>query len=62
HTSDILPIASFASSQISSSTVKESTLFDQVYGGGRRRPAMISLNVQWVPVNDRSGAYQWNGT
>ncbi|CAF4674775.1 unnamed protein product [Rotaria sp. Silwood2] len=22
---------------------------------------MISLNVQWVPVNDRSGAYQWSG-
>ncbi|CAF4739965.1 unnamed protein product [Rotaria socialis] len=58
----MLPIASLASSQISSSMVKEPTLFDQVYGGARRRPAMISLNVQWVPVNDRSGAYQWNGS
>ncbi|CAF1588435.1 unnamed protein product, partial [Adineta ricciae] len=38
----------------------ETTIFDQVYGGYRRRPAMISLNVQWIPANDRSGAYQWS--
>jgi hypothetical protein len=23
---------------------------------------MISLNVQWIPVADRSGTYQWNGS
>ncbi|CAF1588275.1 unnamed protein product, partial [Adineta ricciae] len=43
----------------------ETTIFDQVYGGYRRRPAMISLNVQWIPANDRSGIYQrseYNGS
>ncbi|CAF0754068.1 unnamed protein product [Rotaria sordida] len=61
HSSDVLPLVSYTPLQISSSTTSESTIFEQVYGGHRRRPAMISLNVQWVPVSDRSGTYQWSG-
>ncbi|UJR26172.1 hypothetical protein I4U23_007516 [Adineta vaga] len=48
------------STQSLSSSRTETTIFDQVYGDYRRRPAMISLNVQWIPVNDRIGTYQWN--
>ena len=58
--SSVLTLAPYAASQSSSSTRTESTLFDQVYSGPRRRPAMISLNVQWVPA-ERSGTYQWSG-
>ena len=43
-------------------TRTESTMFDQAYGSQRRRPAMISLDVHWVPVPERSGSYQWNGS
>ena len=43
------------------STRAEPTTFDQVYTGQRRRPATVSLNVQWIPVAERSGSYQWSG-
>jgi hypothetical protein len=43
-----------------SSTRTESTIFEQVYGIHRRRPTSISLNVQWIPVVDRSSINIWN--
>ena len=49
------------SSQFSPSTANELTSFSQVQGDCRRRPAMISLNVQWIPVTNSSGTYQWSG-
>jgi hypothetical protein len=59
---NLLTLAPYVPSQSTSSTRTESTIFDQVYGGYRRRPAMISLNVQWIPVNNRSGTYQLSGS
>ncbi len=37
-----------------------STIFDQVYGGYQQRPTSISLNTQWLPVNDCSSTDRWN--
>jgi hypothetical protein len=54
-----LTLAPAVPPRTSSSTRTQPTTFDQVYSGPRRRPAMISLNVQWVPT-ERSGAYQWS--
>ena len=59
---NLLTLAPYVPPQATYASSTESTIFDQVYGGQRRRPAMISLNVQWMPVNDRSGTYQWKGS
>ena len=58
---EILTLAPCTPTSFSSSNVKEPTVFKRVHGTYRRRPATISLNVQWVPVNDHSGIYQWSG-
>ncbi|CAF1092250.1 unnamed protein product [Rotaria sordida] len=44
-----------------SSTKKESTIFEQVYGNRRQRCNTISLNVQWVPVICHANIYEQSG-
>ena len=58
---NLLTVAPYVPPPASHASRTETTIFDQVYGGQRRRPGMISLNVQWIPVDDRSGTYQWKG-
>lgn len=46
--------------QTLSSTRKESTIFERVYGTRNPRPHSISLNVQWVPVDNRTNINRWS--
>lgn len=54
-----LMLTSYVPYQSLPSNRTESTIFEKVYGGCRRRPTSISLNAQWIPVNDRSKTNRW---
>ncbi|CAF3670994.1 unnamed protein product [Rotaria socialis] len=48
-------------SQNLSSNRKESTIFEQVYGGRRQRPTTICLNVPWIPATHATNVYECSG-
>ncbi|CAF2940207.1 unnamed protein product [Rotaria sp. Silwood2] len=57
-----LKLRSYVPFQSLSSTRKESTIFEQVYGSHRRRPYTVSLNVQWAPVIYHTNIYEQSGS